>query len=121
MSNFKLLAELQVYLRLSQLIAITFDNSSLVLGFSLGKVSSVLISASILVCERLGGHLLWVVGGRGMIGGWSRGVRGGGIANRDSRCAHGGSKEQGADKSLREDTCNDEICHGLLRATFIVV
>ena len=109
MSNLKLLAELQVYLRLSQLSAITFDNSSLVLGFSLSEVSSVLISASILVCEWLGGHLLWVIGGRGVIGGGSRGV-----ANRDSRCAHGGSKEQGADKSL--GTSNGEISNGLLRA-----
>ena len=114
MSNLKLLAELQVYLRLSQLSAITFDNSSLVLGFSLSEVSSVLISASILVCEWLGGHLLWVIGGRGVIGGGGRGVGGGGISNRDSRCAHGGSKEQGADKSL--GTSNGEISNGLLRA-----
>ena len=83
---------------------LTLDHAILVLGLSLGKVSAVLVSASILVGEWLGGHLLWVVGGRGVIGGGSRGVRGGGISNRDSRCAHGGSKEQGADKSLKEHT-----------------
>ena len=58
---------------------ITLDNSILVLGFSLGKVSAVLISASILVCEWLGGHLLLVVGGRGVIGGGGRCVGGRGV------------------------------------------
>ena len=87
---------------LQQVKKITFDNSILVLSFSLGKVSAVLISASVLVCKWLGGHLLLVVRSRGVIGG--RGIRGrsGGVANRDGRGAHSGSKQQGTDKSLTE-------------------
>lgn len=83
---------------------ITLDNSILVLGFSLGKVSAVLISTSVLVCEWLRGHLLLVVRSRGVIGGGGRGIRGRsrGVANRDGRGAHSGSKQQGTDKSLTE-------------------
>ena len=40
---------------------LTLDHAILVLGLSLGEVSAVLVSASILVGEWLGGHLLWVV------------------------------------------------------------
>ena len=83
---------------------ITLDNSILVLSFSLGKVSAVLISTSVLVCEWLRGHLLLVVRSRGVIGGGGRGIRGRsrGVANRDGRGAHSGSKQQGTDKSLTE-------------------
>merc|ERR550532_1329534 len=44
---------------------LSLDHAILVLGLSLGEVSAVLVSASILVGEWLGGHLLWVVGGGG--------------------------------------------------------
>ena len=78
------------------------DNSILVLGFSLGKVSAVLISASVLVCEWLRRNLLLVVRSRGVIGGGGIRGRSRGVANRDSRGAHSGSKQQGTDKSLTE-------------------
>ena len=81
----------------------TFDNSSRILSLSLGKVSAVLISASVLVCEWLGGNLLLVVGSWGVIGGRGRGVGGGSVSNRDGRSAHGGSKQKGTDKSLTEE------------------
>ena len=98
------LAKIGPFCGCNSLTKITLDNSILVLSFSLGKVSAVLISASVLVCEWLGGHLLLVVGSRGVIGGGGRGVRGrsGGVSNRDGRGAHSGSKQQGTDKSLTE-------------------
>merc|ERR550532_1482154 len=42
----------------------SLDNSILVLSFSLGKVSAVLISTSVLVCEWLRGHLLCILLGQ---------------------------------------------------------
>merc|ERR1719410_562286 len=56
---------------------LSLDNAVLILSFSLGKVSSILISAPILVSEWFRRHFFLVIGsGGGVVGG--RGVGGGG-------------------------------------------
>merc|ERR1719232_839119 len=76
----------------------SLDNAELILSFSLGKVSSVLISSSVLVGEWLGWHLLRVVRSRSVCRG--RGIgRGWNIANiswSSKSCGH----EEGRYKCL---------------------
>jgi len=56
----------------------TLDNTMIVLGLSLGKVATIGISATVLVCERLGGDLLMDhVDRRGGIWGWGSMDQGG--------------------------------------------
>merc|ERR1719412_992616 len=80
---------------------LSLDNSVLILRLSLGEVSAVLISSSVLVSEWLRGQFFlvirswsWVIGGRGG-GGIGRGNNGWG--------SHGGGNEEGRNKDLHCD------------------
>ena len=54
---------------------LTLDNSMFILSFSLGKVSSILISSTILIGKWLWRNLLLMVWSRGwVVWGWSRGI-----------------------------------------------
>merc|ERR1719278_2394633 len=91
---------------------LTFHNSMFILTLCLGKVSTISIGATILICKWLRGELFlmvwswvwswvvrsrsWVVGSRGrVVRGRSRG-----IGSRDCRCTQGRAKEEGDNKDL---------------------
>merc|ERR1719234_2565761 len=68
----------------------SLDNTMIVLGLSLGKVATIGISATVLVCKRLGRDLLvdYMVDGGGGI--WGRGIGGGGSVDEGGVVGNGG-------------------------------
>merc|ERR1712117_541895 len=78
----------------------SLDNSMFILSLSLGKVSAVLISSSVLVGKWLGRDLLLVVGC------WGGMIRSGGIWSRSRGIwSWGWSNKEGGDKCLHCYRC----------------